>query len=143
MTECHLVTSALAFLFFICHSSFFPAYCHCPSFLALSPPSSPLSSLSPSPVASRLSYLGGHESLLPLFILNGRSSFPLPSPLPSLSLFSYLHLSLAFLYLPLKEKAGKRLAGPLCTRPQFVLSQADTALKSRSRLWHKRKAQVL
>lgn len=57
------------------------------------------------------------------------SSIFLP-PLPFHSLFSYLHLSLAFLYLPLKQEAGKRLAGPLCARPQFVLSQADTALKS-------------
>lgn len=130
---------ALFLFLFLCSLRIPPLHCH----HSTSPPSA-------SPLASRHSYLRGHESLPLLFIL---SSPPLIRPLPSpsflpLPLFSHFHLSLAFLSLSTAKKAGgrykkKRRAGPLCTWPQFVLSQADTALKSVLRLWHKRKSQVL
>ena len=126
LTECHPVTPAFLY---DCHSSFF-------RFIVIS-----LHSDSARPFNSpHHSYLGGHKSLLLLLILNGHPSSLL---LFFLRLFSYFHLSLAFLYLPLKQEAAKRLAGPLWARPQFVLSQADAALQSKARLWHKRKAQVL
>lgn len=109
----------------------------------LPPPPSPLS---PSPMTSH-SYLGGHESQIPLSILNALPSVRLSILYPPLflSLFSYLHLSFAFLPLSAfkKQEAEKRRAGPLCVRPQFVLSQVDTALKSRLWLWQERRARVL
>lgn len=76
-----------------------PLHCH----HSTSPPSA-------SPLASRHSYLRGHESLPLLFIL---SSPPLIRPLPSpsflpLPLFSHFHLSLAFLSLSTSKKAGGR-----------------------------------
>lgn len=125
LTADHPVTPTPAFLF-VCHTSFVPANRYHPSFW-LFLPSLPPSLRSPQWPHTILTWEATRRcscfsyqrpSIRPL--LSSPLSLLMPPSVPRISLSA--------------SKAGeaaKSRARPLCPRPQFVLSQAYTVLKSR------------